>query len=153
MDFEKQGPILICTLHLVTLSLVRHIPWKTPVCLRTDIPGITDLLLLGLVTNLACEPVSTNHKLQPLALMRVLQHSCMDRASTQAGGPGPRGAGWGQRAGIWERKSSQDGWGGVAGQQWSASTPQNHSLKRCEWSVSVRVPAVVCVCYRSDVCV
>lgn len=26
MDFEKQGSILIYTLHLVTLSLVRHTP-------------------------------------------------------------------------------------------------------------------------------
>lgn len=99
--------MLICTLHLVTLSLARHTPWKTPVCLRTDIPGITDLLLLGLVTNLACEQVSTNHKLQPLPLMRVLQHTRMNRASTQAGGgAGATGAGRGQRAGAWERKSS-----------------------------------------------
>ena len=34
-------------------------------CLRTDIPGITDLVLSGLVTNLACEQMSTNYRLQP----------------------------------------------------------------------------------------
>lgn len=62
-------------------------------CLRTDIPGITDLLLLGLVTNLACEQVSTNHKLQPLPLMRVLQHTRMNRAPHRRGSRGHGGPG------------------------------------------------------------
>lgn len=79
---------------------VRHTPWKTPVCLRTDIPGITDLLLSGPVTNLACEQMSANHRLQPSPPDEHLRADLDEQGplhrQREWGPPGRRG----QRAGV-----------------------------------------------------